>query len=86
MVYVDKFNEDIGDLMSGSRVCKVCLERLPMAEFFWTNGRKGRRRKCRECLNVQRRERLSDPLYRATYSEYARYKACLLYTSDAADE
>jgi len=78
MVYVDKFNEDIGDLHSGSRVCKACLKRFPMTDFFWAGRKQCRRRKCKRCVELDRKERHRDPAYAAKSKEAQRYSALRL--------
>lgn len=51
MVYKSKNSDlDTGTLEKGSRVCDQCDTRQDITEFFWTNKRKGRRRKCKTCV------------------------------------
>lgn len=56
MVYVEKNDEDEGDILTGTRVCKKCGERKPMAEFHWSNGGKHRRRTCKACAHARHME------------------------------
>ena len=42
-----------------SRVCKGCSVRKPITEFYAANGGRHRRRRCKECVDQQRRDRLS---------------------------
>lgn len=75
MVYVDSSCQDEGDWHTGTRVCTGCGLRQPMAEFYWANGRKCRRRRCKSCVAEDRRTRYLDPEYRASASEAGRYNA-----------
>lgn len=62
MVYRDPGDQDEGDLVSGTRVCKACGLRKPMDEFHWAKRKTCRRRKCKECTENERRTRRSaDP-------------------------
>lgn len=54
MVYRDRRDRDIGDLETGSRVCKVCDARKPMVEFYRCGpSREYRSRTCRGCWAVR---------------------------------
>lgn len=56
MVYREAFNEDEGDLHTGTRVCKSCLTRKPMKAFRWVTENKSRRRQCNNCRVKSDRE------------------------------
>lgn len=47
MVYRAKDNADEGDLLTGTRVCRTCKTRRPMADFHWAT--RYRRRTCKGC-------------------------------------
>lgn len=51
MVYRSPLNKDEGDLETGTRVCRICLDRKPMPEFFWTGQKRYRSRVCKVCWN-----------------------------------
>jgi hypothetical protein len=53
MPYVFKNNQDQGDLETGTRICESCSERQPMTNFHWANGKKNRRRKCKNCNRLR---------------------------------
>ena len=44
---------DTGDLYSGTRMCRECLERKPITQFQFTAGKHYRIRKCNTCNNKQ---------------------------------
>lgn len=54
MVYRDKVNQDTGDLLVGSRLCKVCDKVKSITEFHWTSPKHNyRRRTCKKCQHEQ---------------------------------
>lgn len=55
MVYRSMVDEDEGDLLTGTRVCRACGERKPMGDFYWTSNRKHRVRGCAPCVVVRAR-------------------------------
>lgn len=73
MVYVEKDDADEGDLETGTRVCKSCGTRQPMAQFHYANGGRNRRRKCKGCVDEgARQRRAEDP---AGHARRARWRA-----------
>ena len=58
MVYRDPGDQDEGDLIFGTRVCKACDVRKPMSQFHW--ARSYRRRTCKSCSDEQRRIRKAE--------------------------
>lgn len=62
MVYVAHDNQDEGDLLTGTRVCRTCNTRKGMTDFHWVNGMRHRSRSCKECWTSRARERrAADP-------------------------
>ncbi|TMR97331.1 endonuclease domain-containing protein [Nonomuraea basaltis] len=57
MIYRAPSNQDEGDLDTGTRVCRVCDSRKPMAAFYRTADRRHRVRTCSTCLTAQARTR-----------------------------
>src|SRR5690606_7494415 len=54
--YRDPFDQDEGDLETGTRVCKGCGVRKPMTHFYRTNKKTYRRRKCKDCASQMRQD------------------------------
>lgn len=50
MAYKSPLNEDVGDLETGSRVCRHCLQRKSMAEFNRVERGRYRQRVCKPCV------------------------------------
>lgn len=50
MVYVSPHNHDDDT----TRICRVCGERKPFEQFFFTNKKNARRRICKQCVKEQR--------------------------------
>lgn len=63
MPYVSPHNQDV----DGTRVCRTCGERKPMEAFYFANGGRHRRRRCKSCVDQATRDRrAADPeKYRA---------------------
>ena len=57
MVYLAPSNQDEGDLLTGTRVCRLCDERRSMTAFHWTANRKYRTRVCSTCQTSRARDR-----------------------------
>ena len=49
MVYRAPNDQDEGDFLTGTRVCRECATRKPMAEYHWGPRRSCRRRICKQC-------------------------------------
>lgn len=49
MVYRARDDQDEGDLLTGTRVCRTCKSRRQMADFHWANAGRHRRRTCKSC-------------------------------------
>lgn len=57
MVYRALNNADEGDVVTGTRICRVCDERKPMTAFYWTASRRHRVRACSSCMVERARGR-----------------------------
>jgi hypothetical protein len=60
MVYRAADDEDEGDVYTGTRVCRKCGERKPMAEFHWAASRRHRVRKCKTCCHAAQAKRIAE--------------------------
>jgi Recombination endonuclease VII len=75
MVYRVRDDADEGDLLTGSRVCRLCEKRKPMTEFHWANRQRHRRRTCKGCdYKRSTRTRALNP---AKYARAARARTFL---------
>lgn len=84
MVYVPPENQDIGDMETGSRICRECQSRKSMTAFHRANGGRHRRRICKTCCEVRRQERrAADP---AAAAESDRHRAWRLKYGLSADQ
>lgn len=54
MPYRDPDNQDEGDVLTGTRVCKVCNRRQPMERYHFAGNVKYRRRTCKKCCEDRR--------------------------------
>jgi hypothetical protein len=53
MVYQTKNDQDEGDILDGTRVCRECHLRQSITEFFWTTSEhKYRKRVCKTCTKI----------------------------------
>lgn len=59
MVYRSPENQDEGDVETGTRVCRACKARKPMVDFHWTESRRHRSRKCKQCTHREQIERMA---------------------------
>lgn len=60
MIYQSPDDQDEGDVQTGTRACRACGARKPMAEFHWTASRRHRSRTCKTCAHAQQAERISE--------------------------
>lgn len=60
MAYRSPDNHDEGDIHTGTRVCRSCKDRKPMAEFHWTESRRHRSRMCKACVHARQAERIDE--------------------------
>lgn len=67
MVYRSPDDEDVGDITTGSRACRKCKQRKPMADFHLTTSGNHRRRLCKACVQERAME-----VRRGTPEKYAR--------------
>lgn len=71
MVFRVVDDQDEGDVHTGTRVCRKCNERKPMAEFHWAASKKHRTRVCKPCVHARQAVRIAerkeqgDPVFRA---------------------
>lgn len=56
MPYRSKFNQDEGDFLTGTRICKVCKIRKSMTEFHWGMNHSCRVRMCKLCSYVKQKK------------------------------
>jgi len=71
MPYKEKNDQDIGDIYTGTRVCKICDKRKEMTEFHFSNEKRHRRRQCKTCNDETRAKRWgADP---QKYAKLARW-------------
>lgn len=74
---VSDIEPDKGDIHTGSRQCRTCRNRYPMENFYLTTSGVHRRRKCKGCVEDERRQRveriLLDPVESAKFKGMKRW-------------